>query len=280
MRKGRILNPRLSPSGYSVAEFSKNNRKNSVGLHWLVIAAFRPTDNVKFIEHIDGDKTNDRLDNLKCHVREAEPNIVRETLLFTNNLEEQHPVSLVKDPEVWRAISGFENFYEVSNWGRIKSLSREVIGAGGCPHKIIPERILSFLGKNTEYYVTKLYKNGTYCSKAVHRFVMEAFKPEKCGNVINHIDGDKHNNYIHNLEWCTTAQNAEHSCKTGLSGWGERHPTAKLTYDQVTEMKRLSALGVKTKELSKMFNTTMGNVRHIVTGISWKKHTGEVRLFK
>jgi len=54
-------------------------------------------------------------------------------------------------------------------------------------------------------------------NKSIHRIMAEAFIPNPCNKPwINHIDGDKHNNNLKNLEWCTAKENSQHAVKTGL----------------------------------------------------------------
>lgn len=107
--------------------------------------------------------------------------------------------------EIWKDIVGFEGLYQVSNLGRVKSLNY---------HKSGKERVLkNRLGQiKTIYPHVGLYKNGTMKECTVHRLVAEAFiaNPENKEEV-NHIDGNKCNNHISNLEWVTRSENAIHA---------------------------------------------------------------------
>ena len=117
--------------------------------------------------------------------------------------------------EEWRDIAGFEGLYQVSNLGRVKSLSRQRKGRGKgfrtTPTKIIkPIRIGNYLGMCL-----------CNCSKPtkryLHRLVAETFIPKlENRNEINHIDGNKHNNFLGNLEWCTHSENNLHAFRIGL----------------------------------------------------------------
>lgn len=115
--------------------------------------------------------------------------------------------------EIWKPIDGYVGKYEVSNYGNIRSLrfinnvtNKEQI------HILHPQK------RNNGYMAIMLYKNGKFTNKLVHRLVAEAFIPNPHGKKqINHIDGNKENNSIGNLEWCTQSENMTHAFKTGLS---------------------------------------------------------------
>ena len=108
--------------------------------------------------------------------------------------------------EIWKPIEEFDGEYMVSNHGRVKSLKR---------HK---ERIMPMTIQESGYYAAMFHMNKkSYCRK-VHRLVCEAFIPNP-DNLpeINHIDGNKLNNHVSNLEWCTHQQNVTHSWDHGLA---------------------------------------------------------------
>jgi hypothetical protein len=89
-------------------------------------------------------------------------------------------------------------------------------------------------GYKGEYRKFSLWLNGKYVNKYVHILVMIYFGPPKPGSTyeINHIDGDKFNNSLDNLEWVTSSENTKHGVRTGL------FTRVKLTIDQVKEIKR------------------------------------------
>ena len=117
------------------------------------------------------------------------------------------------DGEIWKIIENFPD-YEVSNQGRVKSLK-------------FGKEIILTPGKNKGYLIVKLYKNGKKYNKTVHRLVLKAFKPNEDlnKNECNHIDGNKTNNCVENLEWCTHSENIKHAFRVGLKNHkGENHP--------------------------------------------------------
>ena len=122
--------------------------------------------------------------------------------------------------EHWKDICGYEGLYQISDAGRVKSVSRKVRYKSGY-ERAIPERILA-LAQNSRserdwYYVVSLSKENRIKRCFVHRLVAEHFVPVAHGrNIVNHIDGDKHNNKASNLEWVTPSGNKMHAVYTGL----------------------------------------------------------------
>lgn len=119
------------------------------------------------------------------------------------------------DNEIWKDIAGYENLYQVSNLGRVKSLPRIVTYtrvSNGKKQKIVSHhkgRIMA-LPINGEGYIHVPITRGN--NMRVHRLVAEAFIPNPEGKpFINHIDGDKTNNRASNLEWCTNSENQRHA---------------------------------------------------------------------
>lgn len=107
--------------------------------------------------------------------------------------------------EYWKPIEGFEN-YEVSNLGQVRSFyTREA--------KVLKPSI-----NKDGYLKVGLRKDGKQYLKSIHRLVATAFIPNPEDKLqVNHIDGDKQNNTVFNLEWVTCKENIQHAWNTGLS---------------------------------------------------------------
>ena len=105
--------------------------------------------------------------------------------------------------EIWRPVRDYEKFYEVSNWGRIKSLNYRQTGKEG---------ILKPMHRNCDKYLRiALCKNNKREYRYLHRIVAEAFIPNPYGlPETNHIDTDPRNCRVDNLQWCTHEQNTNH----------------------------------------------------------------------
>ena len=113
------------------------------------------------------------------------------------------------EQEQWKPIQEFNGEYEVSNLGRVRSMKRYY----GLVGRIMPQTIQ----RKGYYAVTFWMNNKAYCRK-VHRLVIEAFTPNPDSlPCINHIDGNKLNNHVSNLEWCTYQANMQHAVRTGLT---------------------------------------------------------------
>lgn len=117
--------------------------------------------------------------------------------------------------EVWKDVAGYEGLYQVSNLGRVKNLKRKVPYAKGM--RTIPERILQNHTNKYGYVYVRLYKDAKGKNIKLHRIVAQAFieNPEN-KRCVNHIDGNKENNRVENLEWVTHSENMQHASDNGL----------------------------------------------------------------
>lgn len=117
--------------------------------------------------------------------------------------------------EIWKDIPGYEGLYQVSNLGRVKSLGRYVKKRYGLMWK--KGKVLSAAKDNKGYLVVVLCDNTKRQTFKVHRLVAMVFLENRNNKPqINHIDGNKQNNSVFNLEWCTQPENMTHAWNTGL----------------------------------------------------------------
>ena len=99
--------------------------------------------------------------------------------------------------EIWKDVVGYEGLYKISNTGRVKSVKRD---------KILKEQL-----NERGYLRVSLSKNNKQKIYSVHRLVMITFIGYEEGKQVNHIDGDKTNNRLDNLEWTTQSENMKHA---------------------------------------------------------------------
>lgn len=123
--------------------------------------------------------------------------------------------------ETWMPIKDYEGLYEISNFGNVKSLKKEWIGfnyKSKTYHKVtMEERIMKASVSKYGYKQVLLSRSNKKSLKLIHRLVAEAFIPNELNKpCVNHIDGNKLNNRVENLEWCTYQENSLHAWKNNL----------------------------------------------------------------
>lgn len=132
--------------------------------------------------------------------------------------------------EIWRPVAGYEGLYEVSSFGRVKSLGRtEPIfnSVRFRKDKIMRQKLTKF-----GYLEATLSKNGKPSTKKIHRLVAEAFLPNPEGlPQVNHKDEDKTNNRVENLEWCSAKYNMNYGSVKRRVGEKHSKPVAQLSLE-------------------------------------------------
>ena len=170
----------------------------------------------------------------------------------------------------WKPLVGYEGRYEVSNTGEIRSIQSN--------HGKYQERLVKpFIRSSTcEYfYVNLTVKNRTF-TEAVHRAVAKAFIKNTLNKpMVNHIDGNKLNNNVCNLEWVTCSENHKHAYKAGLKSakkhtermigtkWGISSNYRNVSFDS-SRQKWIGALKLDGKNLKpKRFNTEIEAAQYV-----------------
>lgn len=160
--------------------------------------------------------------------------------------------------EVWRDISGYETLYQISNYGRVKSLGNSL-----ARH----EKILKQQLQRDGYTRVWLYKKGLKKKRfPVHRLVAKAFIPNPLEKEqVNHQNGDKQDNRLGNLNWMTHKENIAHAYETGLVKRNNNPVIAthldsgeQRQFKSQTEASR--ELGVYMKNIS---NALKGKITHV-----------------
>jgi hypothetical protein len=176
--------------------------------------------------------------------------------------------------EEWKTIPDFED-YTASNLGNIKR-KITISKAGWAGKRSVGGLILSPKIKANGYLEVSLRLTpGVRKSAYVHRLVFMAFHGLIPSHLeINHIDGDKSNNSLSNLELVDKSGNIKHAYRTGLRKTrdmrGDNHPSVKLNTSIVMEIKGLFALGQKVKDIATRLNIPRGTVSGICYNLSWK----------
>lgn len=147
--------------------------------------------------------------------------------------------------EIWRDIKGYEGKYQVSNLGNIKSLDYKRTGE---------EQLIKQCKDRYGYPVVLLYKNGNRKQYSVHRLVAFAFIPNPLNKPqVNHMNRNKSDNNIKNLEWCSNLENMQHAIKTGIN----KYKRKIIQYDKsMNSIKEWDSIVEASNEL----NMTRANI--------------------
>lgn len=124
--------------------------------------------------------------------------------------------------EEWLPCPGYENYYEVSSLGRVRSRARVIRVTGRGARKMKGGRIRRVIVDKVGYVLVNLSRDGAYRRYLVHRLVAKAFLVRKPGkDQVNHINFDKGDNRLVNLEWVTRSENQLHSVRGGQGIYGK-----------------------------------------------------------
>ena len=171
--------------------------------------------------------------------------------------------------EVWKPIPNYPN-YEISNYGRVKSLSYRQQGY---------PQVLKLRTNKLGYWYCNISNGGMRKTVKAHVLVALTFIGERPSikNQINHIDGNKDNNHVSNLEYCTASENIRHSYETGLNvaPTGYNHLNSKLTEKEVQEIrshyeKNKHKYFWGAKDLSKKYGVCLQTISNVAKEVCYK----------
>lgn len=162
------------------------------------------------------------------------------------------------DNEIYKQVIGYEGYYEISNHGNVRSTSYKGV-----------KQLSPSIQRNG-------YLNVIFCikqikaHKTIHRLVAINFidNPDNLPTV-NHLDGNKLNNLVDNLEWCTVEHNNLHAKNNSLLQRYEDRPAAKLTIEKVLSIPSLIDRGATTDDLKNYFNVSRRCIDNIFQGKNW-----------
>ncbi len=163
--------------------------------------------------------------------------------------------------ENWIPVSEIDGFYEVSDHGRVR---RAKPGRGAKVGKI-----LANVPDKDGYQVVTLHISGRIINRKVHRLVATEFiaNPRSLPEV-NHKDGHKEHNQVHNLEWCLHPDNQKHAGETGLMARGSRNGIAKLTDKDAADIR---SQGNRTNvSLAREYGVSPATISLIMRRAIWK----------
>jgi hypothetical protein len=235
--KERILAMFKDSCGYSMVTISFEGKKYNVYVHKLVYSTFINKDLTGYkIYHKDGNKNNNSLDNLDI--------IPRTKCRIDQN------INIDISNEIWKTIEDYDNCYQISNKGRIRS------------NKNNNSKMLSSYINDYGYLTTTISYKGKLIKLHNHRIVCYYFKGiDIKGKTIHHIDGNKLNNSEDNLE---IMFRTEHSRLHGFTGINGNSRSGSLTKKQFIEVKMLIKLNKLTiNEIASLYNISHVTVSKI-----------------
>ena len=183
---------------------------------------------------------------------------------------------LSNSPEIWKAIPGFEGYYDVSDQGRVRSYWQRVGNKGRRGTKMVlgntAQKIIT-LGRNpiNGYLMARIYKPDKDSTITINRLVLLAFvgpcppEMESC-----HNDGKKFNNFLINLRWDYRSNNVLDKINHDVVPHGEQCWNSKLTEEKVIKIRELSSEGYKGCDLAIMFSESRQNISRIILRRTWK----------
>lgn len=188
--------------------------------------------------------------------------------------------SISLEGEIWKDVVGYEGYYMVSSHGRLVSLGRYVrYGSVLLPKQ---PKLLSDTSTCNRYNKAVLKVDGTKKSVNVHRLVAESFLPNPLGyRCIDHIDGDKTNNHVTNLRWCSDLINQNNPITREKQRTTLRNTCSKFAPVKIVGIKEDKSVTVydticeatKDGHLQSMISECCNGNRSMHHGIKWMRYT-------
>lgn len=199
--KSKILKTQKTSRGCPCIYLKGSKKRKRESIHDLMAHAFLPNPKNKIkARHVDGNKMNNTLKNIQWEADEI-------------HIEN----------EKWGYVEGYEDLYQVSNFGRIRTLSRLVKRSPSNGSYVKREQITESKSSQDGYYRIRLRRDSKWITRGVHNLVAIAFIPNfENKPFVNHKDGNKRNNHVDNLEWCDGSYNIIHAYEFGLNANSKR----------------------------------------------------------
>ena len=171
--------------------------------------------------------------------------------------------------EIWKPVINYEGLYEISNYGKVKSLNYK---------RTKKEQILKPLKEMGSYLCVILFKNNGGKQHSIHRLVLEAFVgPCPPGMEGCHNNGNPSDNFVGNLRWDTRSNNQKdrkwHGTKNNpiwINNMGSKSSTAKLNNTKIIEIKKLHLEGESNIKIAKIYNVHPTTISRIINEETWK----------
>ena len=166
---------------------------------------------------------------------------------------------------MWKPVVGYEDSYEVSDEGVVRSRDRIIKGGA----QIRGRTLRQLVHHKNRYCSVQLCKDGKATRTQVHRIVAQAFIPNPLNlPMVNHCDKVRTNNRVSNLEWVTRQENMDHAADVILRG--EQCHTAKLTEEKVREMRQRYDNRESIKSLAAEYGVTYAVAQKAIRRHTWR----------
>jgi hypothetical protein len=166
-------------------------------------------------------------------------------------------------PEEWRAVVGYEGWYEVSSYGHVRRVRPGTSAKVGHILKPTPQ----WHG----YLLIDLYRNGIKTKVTVHQIVASAFLgPRPSGLEVNHRDADKANNHAINLEYVTRRENLDHADRLGLTRRGAQNGKAKLTDDDIRVIRSAPVKHGVQSAMARSYGVSHSVIWNVINRKTWR----------
>lgn len=168
-----------------------------------------------------------------------------------------------------KPVKGFEGLYEVSDAGYVQTVEHTITDKAGHQYTI-KSRVLKPSKIGRGYLAVYLRKEGKTYVQYVHRLVAEAFVPNPDNKpIVNHKNGNKLKCEASNLQWSTYSENNQHAYDTGLKPKGEGQYKARLTENQVREIKQ-NGKYTTYENIARKYGVSKATIRDVLLCRTWK----------
>lgn len=289
LKTNRILKVGLGAEGYYRCTLITEDKKCPYVLHRLLALTFiENPEELPVVHHKNHNKLDNRIENLEWTTRKDNSKFASENGRYkkdhikkrnfiirqTNDLIPRYYFdNSVLENEFWIDIQDFEDCYQISNYGRIKSKTRKISGLSRCGNSFERYRKSQLIKPSfsrDSYLHISLHKESSSKTFSVHQLVARHFIPNSNNfTCVNHLDSDATNNHVNNLEWTNYIENNLHARTSG--NWnerGERSCASKLNNTQVLQIREnpdKKSIG----QLARENNVTRKCISNVINRKTW-----------